>query len=69
MNELIHDCLVVGFTDSSLSERMQLDGNLTLERAVKMARQIATIRQQKNNLRGENPTKAFSVDRMERKKS
>ncbi|UYV69222.1 K02A2.6-like [Cordylochernes scorpioides] len=37
--QLIHDRIVVGVRDKALSERMQLDSELTLEKAVKMVRQ------------------------------
>ena len=67
--EIIRDCLVVGFTESLLSERMQVDGNLTLERAIETAWLIEMIRQQQNRLRGENSPETCSVDRVERKKS
>ena len=37
--EMIRDRIVVGIRDSSLSERMQIDADLTLEKAKKMVRQ------------------------------
>lgn len=37
-DELIRDRLVVGLRDTSLAERMQLDRDLTLEKALNMAR-------------------------------
>lgn len=65
---LIRDHFVVGLTDVHLFESMQLDSNLTLKGSVIMARQTETLRQQQNNLRGENLTEAYLVDKVERKK-
>lgn len=38
-DELLGDRLVVGLRDTALSERMQLDKDLTLNKAINMARQ------------------------------
>ena len=51
-DELIRDRIVVGLRDTSLSERMQLDADLTLEKAVNMARQSEVIKRQQTDLRG-----------------
>lgn len=51
-DELLKDRIVVGLRDTSLSERMQLDADLTLEKAVNMARQSEVIKKQQNDLRG-----------------
>ena len=51
-DELIRDRLVVGLRDTSLAERMQLDKDLTLEKAVNMARQSEVIKRQQTDLRG-----------------
>ncbi|UYV81558.1 K02A2.6-like, partial [Cordylochernes scorpioides] len=48
--QLIRDRIVVGVRDKALSERMQLDSELTLEKAVKMVRQQEAIRQQQVDL-------------------
>ncbi|UYV80506.1 K02A2.6-like [Cordylochernes scorpioides] len=48
--QLIRDRIVVGVRDKALSERMQLDSELTLEKAVKMVRQQEAVRQQQVNL-------------------
>lgn len=66
--ESICDHLVVGLRDTCLSERLHLDGNLTLEKVVAMARQTETVRQQQNNLRGENHAETCSVDWVEWRK-
>ncbi|UYV60928.1 hypothetical protein LAZ67_1002859 [Cordylochernes scorpioides] len=48
--QLIRDRIVVGVSDKALSERMQLDSELTLEKAVKMVRQQEAVRQQQVDL-------------------
>ena len=45
-NEMIRDRLVVGIRDSALSERLQLDGNLTLDKAKTAIRQKETVHEQ-----------------------
>ncbi|XP_064475624.1 uncharacterized protein LOC135389515 [Ornithodoros turicata] len=53
--KLIPDKLVVGLRDSRLSERLQLDSQLTLEKAVTMARNSEAVKGQQNLLRGNEP--------------
>ncbi|UYV62413.1 hypothetical protein LAZ67_2000471, partial [Cordylochernes scorpioides] len=48
--QLIRDRIVVGVRDKALSERMQLDSELTLEKSVKMVRQQEAVRQQQVDL-------------------
>ncbi|UYV79044.1 hypothetical protein LAZ67_17000853 [Cordylochernes scorpioides] len=48
--QLIRDRIVVGVRDKALFERMQLDSELTLEKAVKMVRQQEAVRQQQVDL-------------------
>ncbi|UYV69248.1 K02A2.6-like [Cordylochernes scorpioides] len=48
--QLIRDRIVVGVRDKALSERMQLDNELTLEKAVKLVRQQEAVRQQQIDL-------------------
>ncbi|UYV64758.1 K02A2.6-like [Cordylochernes scorpioides] len=48
--KLIRDRIVVGVRDKALSERMQLDSELTLEKAVKLVRQQEAVRQQQVDL-------------------
>ncbi len=43
-DELHRDRLVVGLRDRTLSERMQLDRDLTLEKAINKARQSEVIK-------------------------
>ena len=42
--EMIRDCIVVGLRDVFLSEKLQLDTDLTLEKAVSAAQQNETIK-------------------------
>ncbi|KAK0131436.1 hypothetical protein N1851_033838 [Merluccius polli] len=62
-DELLRDRLVVGLKDSKLSERMQLDRELTLTKAITMARQSEEVKRQQTDLRGElNTASKVAVD-------
>ncbi len=63
-NELIRDRLVVGLRNVSLSEKLQLDRDLTLETAITKTRQSEEVRRQQCDLRGENggASKCSNVD-------
>ena len=50
--EMIRDRLVVGIRDSSLSERLQLDAEFTLEKAKKSIHQREAVQQQQQVLKG-----------------
>ena len=50
--EMIRDRLVVGIRDASLSERLQLDADLTLEKAKKSIRQREAVHEQQGILSG-----------------
>ena len=59
-NELIRDRLVVGIRDVALSERLQTDENLTLDKAKKVIRQRDAVREQQSILKsGENPKLSY----------
>ncbi|KAL3220723.1 hypothetical protein MRX96_005167 [Rhipicephalus microplus] len=58
---MIRDWIVVGIRDRKLSERVQLDVELTLEKATSMARQSEVIQEQAATLHGCNEGK---VDRV-----
>ena len=49
---MIRDRIVAGVRDAHLSEKMQLDAELTLEKAVALARQTEVVRQQQIVVRG-----------------
>ena len=44
--EMIRDRIVVGLHDRKLSERLQLEADLTVEKAITMARQSKNVRKQ-----------------------
>ena len=49
--ELIRDRIVVGIRDKAMSEKLQLEADLTLEKAVNFARQKENVRKQQGFLR------------------
>ena len=63
--------LVVGLRDSRLSEKLQLQADLTLESAVTAARQTEQVRKQQASLKGElvGDGKQKQVDAVEKEKS
>ena len=50
-NELICDRIVVGIRDTSLSKRLQMDPELTLEKAKMLVRQREAVREQQRTLK------------------
>ncbi|MCG8044483.1 MAG: RNase H-like domain-containing protein, partial [Candidatus Thiodiazotropha endolucinida] len=52
-NELIRDRIVVGLRDAKISEKLQLDADLTLETAVNQARQKEAVHQQQSIVRSQ----------------
>ena len=56
-DELIRDRLVVSILDKQLSKKLQLDVDLTLEKAIIQARQKETIRKQQTVLRTDSEVK------------
>ena len=52
--EMIRDRLVVGLNDQSLSERLQMDAELTLKKAVDLARSSERVKKQQQVLRNES---------------
>ena len=55
--EMLRDCLVVGIQDVTLSERLQMDSELTLEKAMKMVRQKEAVRKHNSQFQGKLETK------------
>ena len=51
-SEMIRDRLVVGILDKTLSERLQLDPALTVEKAKQMIRQHEAVQEQQQVLKG-----------------
>ncbi|UYV76107.1 hypothetical protein LAZ67_13002539 [Cordylochernes scorpioides] len=66
--QLIRDRIVVGVRDKALSERMQLDSELTLEKAVKMVRQQEAVRQQQVDLQRPSASQKVSQVKFNSKK-
>ena len=65
-DEMIRDRLVVGIRDSSLSEKLQLDPPLTLEKAKKTIRQSEAVHEQQKMLKGNSkPTAEYNLDAMQ----
>jgi len=52
-DEMVRDRIVVGLKDKSLSEKLQLEAELTLENAINQARQRELVRQQQGIIRQE----------------
>ena len=54
-DQMIRDRIVCGIKDAKLSERMQMDANLTLEKAITMSRQSESVKSQQATVRGDIP--------------
>ena len=61
-DEMIRDRIVVGLRDMKLSEKLQLDPNLTLEKAINAARQSEAVKKQQETIR-ETPLNLDAVTR------
>ena len=62
-DEMIRDRIVVGIRNSSLSEKLQLDAGLTLDKAITQVRQREAIKQQQSLLRGKPDAPVGAVRR------
>ena len=65
-DELIRDRIVVGIRDKALSERMQVDPNLTLDKAKREVRQREAVQEQQGVLKGDQGKAVDSVRRPNR---
>ena len=64
-DKLIRDRIVVGLKDKKLSEKLQLNPKLTLEKAVTQARQSETVKQQQDILQGtQSDSPSANVDQI-----
>ena len=64
--EMLRDRIVVGIRDTSLSERLQMDDKLTLEKAKKMVRQKEAVSQHGQELRGDGSKRSpIVIERVE----
>jgi len=68
-DEMIRDRLVVGLRDAKLSEKLQLDSELTLDKAVTQARQTEAVQQQQPLLRGEGAERNVPVGAVHKRTS
>ena len=59
--EMIRDRIVVGLRDASLSEKLQLDPDLTLDKAVAAARQRESVRKQQSVVRGDEGSSSIDA--------
>lgn len=57
-DELLRDRLVVGIQDQKLSQQLQMDADLTLEKAKKLIRQKEAVKEQSQELDGETQKEA-----------
>ena len=68
-DEMIRDRIVVGLADQKLSEKLQLDADLTLEKAINSVRQSESVRSQQSVVRGqEDASQPAKVDRVHKSK-
>ena len=68
-DDLIRDRIVVGLKDKKVSEKLQLDPNLALEKAVTKARQSETVKKQQTVLQGnKSELQSASVDHVSKGK-
>jgi len=68
-NEMIRDRLVVGLRNAKLSEKLQLDSELTLDKAITQAHQTEAVQQQQLLLRGEGAEKNVPVGAVHKRAS
>lgn len=66
VDQLIRDRIVVGIRDHKLSEQLQLDENLTLEKAIDKVLQAERIKEQNRDLR-EKISNSLKIDKVIRK--
>ena len=57
--KMIRNCLVVGHADVTLSKRLQMDPNLTLQRAIESARNSELVKRQQGKIR--NTVKSYEI--------
>ena len=60
-DDMIRDRIIVGIKDTVLSELMQLDDDLTLEKTSKMVRQSEQVKQEQRDIREEKAKQVQSV--------
>ena len=60
-DEMLRDRIVIGIRDSSLYERLQMDANLTLDKAKRAVRQKEAVHEQTISLQGDGSKKNLVV--------
>ena len=65
---MIRDRIVVGLRDSALSEKLQLESELTLEKAITLAHNRESVRKQQPLLRGDTTANIDAVSKQRRAK-
>jgi len=68
-DELIRDRIAVGLSDKGLSEKLQLEAELTLEKAMTQARQKELVHHQQGILQQKMTSIDSSVDQIKAKKN
>ena len=68
-DELIRDRIVVGIRDVALSEKLQMDPNLNLQKAVNCVRQSEAVKNQQATLRGTPTSTDNTIDAVRKGKS
>ena len=68
-NEMIRDHIVAGLRDATLSEKLQMDSKLTLEKAVRLSRESETIKKQQPLLRGQPEQQSADLGAVQTQKS
>ena len=66
-DEMIRDRIVVGLLDTALSEKLQLDPELTLEKAMTTARRREMVRKQQTVLRNEEQPLQIDIAESDKK--
>ena len=64
--KMLRGRLVVGIRDLAMSQKLQMDAELTLEKAKKAIRQKEAVHEQQQQLRGDGSAKAIVVDEIRR---
>ena len=64
-DEMNRDWIVVGLRDSNLSERLQTDPNLTLNKPITIAQQTEAVREQQTVVRGETNNTCARIEAAE----
>ena len=60
-DQLIRDRIVVGLRNKQLSEKLQLDPDLTLEKAMAKAKQSKEVKQQQSAIHLKSPTSGHNI--------